>query len=95
MIELNPSPSKVFSWLRWDSGILTVRYRYNGAEWDFYPVTEEEAGEVMNPGARYGFSIGSAFSQIIKSHKNGRLREQGQSQPVVATTVVPARRMIS
>lgn len=96
-VRLDPSHSKVFSWLEWnpdapatfdargrtiqpETSILHVRYRYNGAEWVFWPVNEEEARKVMNPGPEYGFSIGSAFSQIIKAHKSGRLIKSGERQ---------------
>ena len=62
---------------------LRVRYRYNGIEKEFWPVTEEEALTVMNPGATYGFSIGSAFSQIIAAHKSGRTVKSGERQETV------------
>jgi hypothetical protein len=62
---------------------LRVRYRYNGTEKEFWPVTEEEALTVMNPGATYGFSIGSAFSQIIAAHKSGRTVKSGERQETV------------
>ncbi len=97
VIRLDPSPSKVFTFLEWrkdapavidDNGrtlrpaepTLTVHYRYNGAVWEFWPVSEEEANKVMNPGSAYGYSIGSAFSQIIKAHKSGRLVKPGERQ---------------
>jgi hypothetical protein len=96
-IRLDPSPSKVFTWLEWNpeaeavinerghtvrpaGPTLTVRYRYNGAEHEFWPVTREEAQQVMNPGQLYGFSIGSAFGQIVKAHKSGRLVKSGERQ---------------
>ena len=96
-IRLDPSPSKVFSWLEWNPNTpavrderdrliqpagpsLHIRYRYNGAEWEFYPVSEEEAREVFNPGQKYGFSIGSAFSSLIKAHKSGRQIKSGDRQ---------------
>jgi len=93
-IRLDPSPSKVFSWLQYDSaapatdhhpvcGVLTVRYRYNGTEMEFFPVSEEEARKVFNPGSVYGFSIGSAFSQIISPYKSKRLVKSGQRQETV------------
>jgi hypothetical protein len=97
-LRLDPSPSKVFSWLQWDENApaildeisgrtlqpagptLTIRYRYNGAEWNFWPVSLEEARAVMNPGATYNYSIGSAFGSIIKAHKSGRLIKSGERQ---------------
>lgn len=95
IIRLDPSPSKVFSWLEYDPDspavlddrgrtiqpagpCLNIRYRYNGAEWAFWPVSEEEARQVMNPGPRYGYSIGSAFGQLIKAHKSGRQIKSGE-----------------
>jgi len=99
-IRLDPSPSKVFSWLEWveDSPevrdyrgriiqpagpTLFVRFRYNGAEWAHFPVSREEAIEVMNPGAKYGYSIGSAFSSIIKAYKSGRAVKLGERRETV------------
>lgn len=72
-MRLDPCPSKVFSWMEREGDVLRIKYRYNGAVWEFWPVSEEEAKLVMNPGQKYGFSIGSAFSQVIKAMKNGRL----------------------
>lgn len=71
-MRLDPCPSKVFSWMEHEGDVLRIKYRYNGAVWEFWPVSDEEAKLVMNPGQKYGFSIGSAFSQVIKAHKNGR-----------------------
>ena len=93
-IRLDPSPSKAFSWLEWEPNVpeseyhpacslLRVRYRYNGSEFEFWPVSEEEARKVMNPGAAYGYSVGSAFSQIIKAYKSGRLVKNGERQSTV------------
>jgi hypothetical protein len=59
---------------------LHIRYRYNGAEWVFFPVSLEEARQVMNPGAAYDYSIGAAFSSIIKAHKSGRRVKTGERQ---------------
>jgi len=59
---------------------LTVRYRYNGAEFEFWPVSEDEAKQLFNPGATYGYSIGSAFSSLIKAHKSGRQIKSGERQ---------------
>ena len=96
-IRLDPSPSKVFSWLEWqpdaeavldDRGrtiqptgpCLHIRYRYNGSEFCFWPVDQDEAQRVMNPGPTYGFSIGSAFSQVIAPYKSKRLVKSGERQ---------------
>ena len=93
-IRLDPSPSKVFSWIEFDPaapatdhhpvcGVLRVRYRYNGTEMEFFPVSEEEAKLVMNPGAVYGYSIGSAFSQVIAPYKSKRVVKPGERQATV------------
>ena len=96
-LRLDPSPSKVFSWLSWsedapailnDNGrtvrpsgpTLTCRYRGNGAEWEFWPVSREEAQTLFNPGQIYDYSIGKAFGSIIKAHKSGRLLKSGDRQ---------------
>ena len=96
-IRLDPSPSKVFSWLEWNPNTpavrderdrliqpagpsLHIRYRYNGAEWEFWPVGEEEARQVMNPGREFDFSIGRAFGSLIKAHKSGRQIKSGERQ---------------
>ena len=110
IIRLDPSPSKVFSFLEWASDVpevrdsatnrlvqpsgpaLHIRYRYNGAEWIFWPVSEEEARQVMNPGAKYGFSIGSAFGQIIKPYKSVRLVKSGERQSTKTQREVEEKR---
>jgi hypothetical protein len=101
IIRLDPSHSRVFSWLEWREAaeevldergrtiqpagpILRVRYRYNGSEAEFWPVSQEEARQVMNPGSAYGYSIGSAFGQIIKGHKSGRQVKSGDRQATKA-----------
>jgi hypothetical protein len=63
---------------------LRVRYRYNGSEKEYWPVSEEEAKAVMNPGPTYDYSIGSAFSQLISSHKSGRAIKPGDRQATKA-----------
>jgi hypothetical protein len=83
-IEFNPAAEAVLD----DRGhtiqpagpCLTVHYRYNGAEWTHWPVSREEAIAVMNPGAVYGYSIGSVFSQLIKSYKSSRMIKTGERQ---------------
>ena len=91
LIRLDPSPSKVFSWIEFDPAapatdhhpacsLLRVRYRYNGSEMEFWPCTESEAKQVMNPGQIYDFSIGKAFSDLIKNRKSGRLIKSGERQ---------------
>ena len=91
MIRLDPCPSKVFTWLEHDGDKLRVRYRWGGNEWEFWPVTEEEAKAVMNPSQKYGFSVGSAFGQIIKPYKNGRKLGSDQPEPKPE----PKRRVIA
>jgi hypothetical protein len=59
---------------------LWVRYRTSGAEWEFWPVSEEEARAVMTPSAIHDFSMGRAFSSIIKAHKSGRQVSAGDRQ---------------
>ena len=97
-LRLDPSPSKMFSWLEWQaeavelvdeaSGrtlrpagpLLHVRFRSTGAEWEYYPVSVEEARKVFNPGPQYDFSIGRAFGEVVKAHKSGRLVRSGERQ---------------
>jgi hypothetical protein len=52
---------------------LTVRYRTTGAEWTAWPVSEEEAHAVMQPGSLYDFSSGRAYSQLILPRKSKRM----------------------
>lgn len=100
-LRLDPSPSKVFSWLFWEEDapalldetfgrtlrpagpLLHVRFRGTGAEWEHWPVSEVEARLVMNPGFAYDFSIGKAYSSIIKAHKSGRMVKSGERQETV------------
>jgi hypothetical protein len=49
-------------------------------EWEFWPVSEEEARQVMNPGHIYDFSIGRAYSSVIKAHKSSRMVKSGDRQ---------------
>jgi hypothetical protein len=90
VLRLDPSPSRVFSWLEWNPDApevrdeatnrlvqpagpaLTVRFRTTGTEWAYWPVSEQEARQVLFPSAVYNFSIGQAFSSIIKAHKSSR-----------------------
>jgi hypothetical protein len=62
---------------------LHVRYRSTGAEWEFWPVSEDEARSVMNPGALYNYSIGTAYGSIIKAHKSGRMVAAGERMETV------------
>lgn len=107
ILRLDPSPSRVFSWLEFEadasgvtddrgrvirpaSSVLRVKYRYDGAIREFWPVSEEEAREVFNPGAKFGFSIGSAFGQLIKPYKSSRLAQPGE-KPVKVEKKVERR----
>lgn len=63
---------------------LHVCYRYNGAVWEFWPVSEEEWRRLASPGPEHGYSIGSAFSQIIKARKSGRLVKAGDGAGAAA-----------
>ncbi len=94
-LRIDPSPSRVFSWLDWredaeavldDRGrlvqpagpALLVRFRSTGAEWSHWPVSEDEARRVMNPGREYNFSIGRAYGEIIRAYKSSRMVKPGE-----------------
>ena len=62
---------------------LTVHYRTNGAEWEAWPVTEEEARAIMQPGQIHDFSSGRAYSQLIQPYKSKRLLKPGERQETV------------
>jgi hypothetical protein len=97
-MRLDPSPSRVFTWLQWEPEapeirdpitnrmirpmmpLLTVRFRTTGLEQEFWPVTESEARRVMQPGQEFDFSIGHAFSQLIKGRKSQRQVKSGDRQ---------------
>lgn len=66
--------------LRPATSLLCVRFRTTGAEWEHWPVSESEARQVMNPGPQFDFSIGRAYSSIIKAHKSGRQVKSGERQ---------------
>ena len=60
---------------------ITVRYRTTGDEQTFWPVSEDEARLVMNPGSKYGYSIGSAMDQVIKkAGKSSRVVKSADRQ---------------
>lgn len=98
LLRLDPSPSRVFTWLQWEPEapevfdptanrviraampLLTVRFRTTGLEQEFWPVTESEARRVMQPGQEFDFSIGRAFSQLIKGRKSQRQVKSGERQ---------------
>lgn len=57
---------------------LHVRYRTTGAEWIHFPISEQEARLVLFPDARYDFSIGRAFADLVKARKSGRQVKSGE-----------------
>ena len=97
-LRLDPAPSRVFTWLQWESEaaeirdpvtnrmirpmmpLLTVRFRTTGLEQEFWPVTESEFRRVTQPGQEFDFSIGRAFSQLIKGRKSQRQVKSGDRQ---------------
>jgi len=65
--------------------VLTVRYRTTGLEMEFWPISIDEAQQLFNPGARYGYSIGSAFAQIARAvGKSSRTIKSGERQATKA-----------
>ena len=98
VLRLDPSPSKVFSWLEWNPAAeelrdeasgrvsrpagptLHVRYRTTGLEMEAWPVSEEEARRVFQPGAEFDYSIGRAWSQLIMPCKSKRTIKAGDRQ---------------
>lgn len=62
---------------------LTVRWRYNGSEAEFWPVEEQTARAVMFPGAVYDYSIGRAFADLIKSRCSSRQIKSGERQSTI------------
>ncbi len=64
---------------------LRVRYRTTGLEMEFWPISIDEAQQMFNPGARYGYSIGSAFAQIARVvGKSSRTIKSGERQAAKA-----------
>jgi hypothetical protein len=59
---------------------LTARFRSTGAEWEHWPVSEQEALAVMRPNGTYDYSVGRAMSQVIQPHKSKRLIKSGERQ---------------
>ena len=96
IIRLDPSHSRAYSWLEWCElaeatdhhpvcSTLTVRYRTTGDEQTFWPVSREEAQKIFNPGAAFGYSIGSAVDQVIKkAGKSSRMVKSGDRQATKA-----------
>jgi len=97
ILRVDPSPSRVFSWLEWREFTeavldergrtiqpagpsLRVRYRTTGAEWEAFPVSEEEAIRICRPGAEFDYSSGRAYSQLIAPYKSKRLVKSGDRQ---------------
>jgi hypothetical protein len=46
----------------------------------------------MNPGSLYHYSIGAAFSSIVKSHKSGRQVRSGDRQATTLQREVEEKR---
>jgi hypothetical protein len=69
--------------IRPEGPTLHVRYRGNGSEWEFYPVSESEFLALSNPGPIYDYSVGKAFGSIIKAYKSSRQLKSGQRQETV------------
>ena len=59
---------------------ITVRYRTTGMEMTAWPVTEEEARRIMQPGAEFDYSSGRAWSQIVMPYKSKRMVKSGERQ---------------
>lgn len=59
---------------------LHVRYRTTGLEMEAWPVSEEEARRVFQPGAEFDYSIGRAWSQLIMPCKSKRTIKAGDRQ---------------
>lgn len=59
---------------------LHVRYRTTGMEMEAWPVSEEEARRIFQPGSEFDYSIGRAWSQIVMPHKSKRTVKSGERQ---------------
>ena len=59
---------------------LHARYRTTGMEMEAWPVSEEEARRIFQPGAEFDYSIGRAWSQIVMPHKSKRTVKSGERQ---------------
>ena len=59
---------------------ITARYRTTGAEWTAWPITEDEAKRIMQPGAEFDYSSGRAWSQIVVPYKSKRMVKSGDRQ---------------
>jgi hypothetical protein len=62
---------------------ITARYRTTGMEMTAWPITEEEARRIMQPGAEFDYSSGRAWSQIVMPYKFKRTVKSGQRQETV------------
>lgn len=62
---------------------ITAHYRTTGAEWCAWPVSEEEARKIMQPGAEHDYSSGRAWSQIVMPYKSKRMVKPGERQETV------------
>jgi hypothetical protein len=61
---------------------LTVKFRGTGSTWCYWPVSREEAGKVLFAGPAYDFSIGRAFSDLIRAagKSSRQIRPAGRQQ---------------
>jgi hypothetical protein len=50
---------------------------------EFFPVSREEILQLFNPGSTHGYSVGSAFSQLISPSKSKRQIKSGDRQATV------------
>ena len=62
---------------------ITARYRTTGMEITAWPITEDEARRIMQPGAEFDYSSGRAWSQIVMPYKSKRMVKSGQRQETV------------
>ena len=63
--------------------VIRVRYRSTGMEMEAWPVSEEEARRIMQPGAEFNYSSGRAWSQLIAPYKSKRMVKSGERQATV------------
>ena len=59
---------------------ITARYRTTGMEMTAWPITEDEAKRIMQPGAEFDYSSGRAWSQIVMPYKSKRMVKSGDRQ---------------
>jgi hypothetical protein len=62
---------------------IMARYRTTGKEIAAWPITEDEARRIMQPGAEFDYSLGRAWSQIVMPYKSKRTVKSGERQETV------------